>query len=486
MAGRITRRGPRPARRLTPRVEGLAARALLSAGGLGPPLGRFIAPGVLAPTAIARRIQPALHVDPHNAVNRQLDSGLLGPGFDRVALQVQLQGTPTANTLADRVLARPFVHSVLRDNDTYTLLNNLFYGSLPSATAAQQILPVPPTFEVQIRVPINQVSAQNPDGSYTVTIMPNDPVFPPDVIPAISGTFTVNLPSTNVYLFPAFGFADVYVPVGQIPSYGTANAASFQDVLLPAYASTGPALLSALRSGLSVGAPTALPTVPGLRLVNAFQQDPGLPRFAFAPFASSFRLAASGGLLNTLTAVQQSQVATGLGQFLNVLNNWTSASSAQLVQFAGSKPASQLLPPIPTTPLNGTVQVTLGSIQPPGTNAPERVDVGYIFDRAGDYGLVLSARGPLSTTVPNPPPNPVVAGDVQVEVSNAASLTQLSGWWPVEGVTEGSVLSGGLATTNQGGVTTFAASAGYGLGLEYGLGVQYTTVIPLGNVNALP
>ena len=36
-----------------------------------------------------------------------------------------------------------------------------------------------------------------------------------------------------------------------------------------------------------------------------------------------------------------------------------------------------------------------------------------------------------------------------------------------------------------GGISTFSASAGNGFGLEYGTGVGYSQVIPLGNVYAL-
>jgi hypothetical protein len=120
------------------------------------------------------------------------------------------------------------------------------------------------------------------------------------------------------------------------------------------------------------------------------------------------------------------------------------------------------------------------------TDFPERLDVGYIFARNGDYGIILTARGPLSNTPFAPPPNTIAAGDIQTEVSNATSLSQLNGWRIIEGTSEGSGLSGGVSATNANGVATFAASAGYGAGFEFGLGVRFSLVIPLGNVNTGP
>ena len=66
------------------------------------------------------------------------------------------------------------------------------------------------------------------------------------------------------------------------------------------------------------------------------------------------------------------------------------------------------------------------------------------------------------------------------------SLTALNGQRTVEGLTQGTALESGVETaTYANGVKTFAASAGYGSGLEFGTGTAYTQVIPLGNVYAL-
>jgi hypothetical protein len=80
----------------------------------------------------------------------------------------------------------------------------------------------------------------------------------------------------------------------------------------------------------------------------------------------------------------------------------------------------------------------------------------------------------------------VVGGDIRVEVSNAPSLSALNGSRVVEGITQGGGASGSLETSRTAsGVATSAASVGYGSGLEFGTGVAYTEVIPLGNAFAL-
>src|SRR3954469_4293870 len=87
MPGRNARRCPWPSRRMTPLLEALDTRILLSWGGVGPRLGHFVAPAA----ALPRGIRPAITVDPHNTINHFLGNRL-GPGVDRIARQVELQG----------------------------------------------------------------------------------------------------------------------------------------------------------------------------------------------------------------------------------------------------------------------------------------------------------------------------------------------------------------------------------------------------------
>jgi hypothetical protein len=205
-----------------------------------------------------------------------------------------------------------------------------------------------------------------------------------------------------------------------------------------------------------------------------------------------FRLAVDRKLF-TLSSGQQAEVTAGFNQFTMAVNGLNQAGTFQ--------PA---VPPAPPTlangPLGGTLQVSVGALrrlahvasplsglQLPGIgNFPGRIDAGYVFARNGDYGLVLTARGPLLSAPANLSSADLVGSDVNIEVSNAPNLAALNGKRTVEGVTLGSVLSGGLgASNNANGVRTFSASAGYGTGLEFGTGVAYTQVIPLGNVFAL-
>ena len=156
-------------------------------------------------------------------------------------------------------------------------------------------------------------------------------------------------------------------------------------------------------------------------------------------------------------------------------------------------------PPAPAVgPLDGTLVISAGALrnlinvspalsglQLFGINFPGRIDTGYAFARNGDFGLVLTARGPLKSAPAGFSSNNLVGGDVGIEVSNAQSLQDLNGTRVEEGVTVGAALMSSLTESNQGGIATFGATVGYGTGFEFGTGVSYTQVIPLGNVNAL-
>jgi hypothetical protein len=195
----------------------------------------------------------------------------------------------------------------------------------------------------------------------------------------------------------------------------------------------------------------------------------------------------------TLNSTQQAAVTAGLTSFQNTV--------AALNATGAFQPKAPPAPPkLVTGPLNGTLEVSLGvlrnltnvapglsGLQLPGiANFPGRLDVGYVFDQAGDFGLILTARGPLFGTPTNVASPNLVGGDIQIEVSNAKSLAALTGQRLAEGLYQGTGISSGLAaSSNANGVSTFAASIGYGSGLEFGTGTAYTQVIPLGNVYAL-
>jgi hypothetical protein len=80
----------------------------------------------------------------------------------------------------------------------------------------------------------------------------------------------------------------------------------------------------------------------------------------------------------------------------------------------------------------------------------------------------------------------MIGGDIRIEVSNATSLMALNGLSQVEGLTQGGGQAGDLdSSKTTSGASRFGASVGYGSGLEFGTGMAYTQVIPLGNAFAL-
>jgi hypothetical protein len=453
--------------------------------GLGPHLGHFVAPQLAPEKRHVRALRPALHVDPHNAINRALQ-GLLGPGLDRIARQVQFFHPTSKDALSSRVLGQPFVHSVLSNNDTWTLLGG---RSLNGVLTAQQLSADSSAGIVTLTLPQSDLTALG-DPS-VIFVKPGDPapgppgtVFPFGFIVEVPAVAILFNPETSE--FPK-GSITVEVPLSQIPTAAQITSSDNQNNLSAIYGSTGPTLEALFQSGDVQSSPTAVPTVPGLRLVDALRQNHNFPDPTTVRFFRLMRIAADKKALNpnNLNATQAAAFADGLNAFLGVVNNWTTDSTAQLDRLLVSQTPGELVPTLIRGPLKSTLAVTAGVVQTMSLALPERIDVGYVFASNGDYGLLLSARGQLSTSVPSTVPNQVTAGDIQTEVSNAPSLGALGGWRIVEGLTEGSVLSGALAATNSNNVATFAASAGYGAGLEYGLAMRYTQLIPLGNVFTL-
>ena len=480
MAGQRPRRAPRTRRDLAPGIEALDARELLSTG-LGPRLGHFVAPGPGRDGFRGRILRPAQSVDAHQALNRALASRL-GPGLDRIERQVEFQDTSAPDSLSERVLAQPFVHALFRSNDTFTLLSAPWIDQVFAPPAVSALTGVDPTALVAFEVPLSRVQVGPPN---VVNILPGD-----SVTGAINTTFPngfqLIVPASEIAYTPN-GTAVFSVPLSQIPEAArpveTTAARSIE--LGQLYATTGPLLLDAIRSGVAQGSPTGLPGVPGLRLTDLLRDPRLLSQQARGRFAQMMRVAVDRHL-STPNPTQQVAIAQGVDAFLSVTGNWTPLAGAQLAQAQAARPGASLIPILPAGSLTGTLAVSSSIVRPPMAGGPERFEVGYLFDRQGNYGLVLSARGPLSTTPTVTSTGGVVAGDVQVESSSATDLRQLAGWRIVEGAYQGSVLAGGLQSTNQDGLATFAASAGYGAGLEYGLGVRYTQIIPLGNVFGRP
>jgi hypothetical protein len=289
------------------------------------------------------------------------------------------------------------------------------------------------------------------------------------------------------------GLIAVQIPQSSIPLNAPPPTITtqFTGTFANVFAATGPLIVSALQTGLPLHAPNAPFTVPGLRLERVLAHDSNLPLASTHLFLRSFRIAVSRGVFN-LNSTQLSQVQQALVQF-----NTVASSFNQNGTFTPAIPPAA--PPLPKGQLGGTLEVSIGALSelvnvaagqnglqlPQIGNFPGRIDVGFVIARNGDYGLALTLRGPLYPA-PSFPPNDNVGSTIQIEASNAPNLNSLNGLRTVEGLSIGTALMGTVSTSlTATGVSTFATSAGYGAGMEYGTGVAYTQVIPLGNLNAL-
>lgn len=481
MQGRRLRQGLRRAPRgLSPTLEAMDARLLLSTGvsltrhSLGP----YLVPAAVRP----RAPQSSQVLDAHLALNDYL-AGVLGPQeLGPIQQQVEENETSNRTALAQKVLEQPYVHSLLSNRDTYQLLNSQAMLEVVGVIGATDNTP---TQEGTVRYLVPPSSLLTIEGDTIVVQIPPSG--------GIDG-FIANVPRTNVRE-RTDGNYNVDVPQSQLPenppppiSFSLATGS-----LSDAYRQTGPLLTEALRTGSHRRAPNAPRTVPGLRLVQALSRSRVFPvGVARHTFTRLLRVAVDRNVFATSTARSES-IQNGVADFL---------TQVQALQDAGSFSQGQAIAgPLPGRPLDGTLEVTVGAWRnltgiapgldglqlPGGINFPGRIDVGYVIARNGDFGLILRARGPLLTNPPIGGADNLVGGDLRFGFSNATRLDDLNGLaTQSEGLTVGAALAGGAsASVNDRGVTTFGASAGYGVGLEYGTGVTYTRVIPLGNINAL-
>jgi hypothetical protein len=259
-----------------------------------------------------------------------------------------------------------------------------------------------------------------------------------------------------------------------------------------AYTSTGGLIDAALSTSTKQSALNAASDVPGLRLVAALAHNQYFAKSEAAGVIQTLHIAEERQVLS-LSAAQQDLVAAGYAQFLANVN----ALNAQGV-FTPSTPP--LAAKLPGGHLKNTVEVSLGSFRVldgvaasqsglplPGIgNFTGRIDLGFVINRSGNFGLVITAQGPVSDSPLGITSTNLVGGDVRITVSNAPNLSSLGGLSQVESLTQGGGQSGNLeASRNSDGVSTFAASTGYGSGFEFGTGIAYTEVVPLGNAFAL-
>jgi hypothetical protein len=438
-----------------------------------------ISPYIQASTVRPRVSVPVQIVNAHDAVNNYM-AALLGADIQPIQQVVETQNTAQRSTLINRVLSNDFVHTTLSDQDTFTLLNSPGMGSLIGFSNSQASQSTTAATVTYVLTQSDILSIGEPDSIVSVPSSGNLPGF-------------IAVVPTSGIRFLSTGFVSVQIPQSEVPANAPppSNLTELTGALANVFAETGPVIVSALQTGLPVRAPNAPFSVPGLRLAHVALSNPYYPLNSTRYFLRMFRIAVNRGVFN-LDSTQLAQVQAALQQL-----ETTATALNQQGTFTPAVPPPP--PPLPSGSLAGTLEVSIGDLwnlvsvapgitglQLPGVgNFPGRIDIGYVFDRKGDYGLVLTLRGPLNSSPPAKPADNIGAS-VQVQVSNAKNLGQLNGLATVEGLSIGTALLGTVSSTRtDSGISMYATSAGYGTGLEYGTGVSYTQVIPLGNINAL-
>lgn len=459
--------------RLVLSFEALDERVLLASGFR--PLGPYLDPGTVRP----RVSSAAPQVNPHLAINQYL-AGLLGQS-ELVALQRQVEGRDTSASalLTQKVLEQPFMHAMFSDRDLYTLLNS---------AAMQEI------------IGFDQLSDNAANDQTVRYTLPQSAILSlgsPDSIVAVPASdtaagFIATVPTANIRVLQS-GFITADIPRSAIPPNAPAPEVItvVTGTLGNAYQATGPILNNALLTARHRPGPNVARTVPGLRLSRALQTTRAFPVGAVAAYQRLLRAAVERNVFQP-TADQQALIQNTLEEFAQTVGSL----QEQGVFEPDVPPVS---PPPVKRALGRTLAVTSGAVRDLvnvaasqaglpllGTNFTGRVDVGYIVAKNGDYGLILTARGPLQGAPGGINSQDLVGGDLRIEVSNAPSLMALDGQVRTEeGLIVGSALMGTVTSANSGGIATFAASAGYGSGLAFGTGISYTRVIPLGNINAI-
>jgi hypothetical protein len=512
MSGRESVRGTWTSRRLSPRVEELDRRELMTAGGLPHSLGPFVGPSQFGP----RITQPAKVVNAHNSIE-QLLSTVLGPGLD----QVQANGKSAFDiphaVLKQTVLDQPYVHSILSNGDVYLLFQSQAFNSLIGSQQVSGVMPAgsqgssstttttttsttttstPSTTSTAPTTPDPLIAFSIPQQATIRSLGESTSIIQVNPVGGNAGFFAT-VPTSNIRIVsqgpPTMG--SVQIPQSSLPAGFPNPTPTFISIgtFSSTYASTAPLLNQIFNAGVQGVSPNAPNAVPGLRVAPfLLHHDPFPSHAARKDFERALRLAVQRGVF-TLNDAQSTAVSNGVSQF--------AVQVQSMIANNAFTPTVPLQPPgLPSGSLSGTLEISVGVVRrlldvdpsisglalPVLGNFPGRLDVGYVFDRAGNFGIILTLRGPLLNANPVPTPVDVASGDVRVEVSNARRIGSLTGRRLVEGVQVGSGVSSGLESSRtDGGFSTFSASAGNGSGLEYGTGVGYSTVIPLGNVFAL-
>jgi hypothetical protein len=469
---------------LKPYAERLDARVMLAAS--GHTLGPYIAPATITP----RVTQPSAEQSVRIAINNYLAAILGETQLKPIQAQVLAQKTGTRVQLTERILQQPFVQTLFGTRDTYTLLNSAAMGELIGVNVISDRLQTDNT--VRYLLPDASAILAFGSASATVQIPPND---------GVDG-FIAEVPLANLRK-RSDGLYTVDVPRDRLPANAptpvTINVVT--GALQQTFQETGPILSSALLTGQHTPTPNAPRTVPGLRLARFLGTNAAFPAAAAQRrMLRQLRIAVSREVY-TPDSRQIAEIQAALAAFLLEVDD--------LNQSGVFTPQAPPVAPIPIRgPLNGTLVVSVAAIRdltdvpvplrglPLGEvtdtqavsraiNLRGRIDVGYLIDKAGNFGMILTARGPLLANPPGFTSSNTIAGDVRIEVSNASTIQQLGGIRVEEGLTVGAALQSTLGMSNSAGIAAWSTSVGYGSGFQYGTSVAFSKVIPLGNINAL-
>ena len=483
---RRSRRG-----RLTPGAESwqLEPRVVLSnvgprVGPFLPPVNLFMPPGVSGPRATMR----GLGANPHQQINQTLRE-TMGPGLPKVQRHVAFYGTAVYSELGNTVRGNPSFNALFSRHDTFRLLRSAlvdagirFGGGAIDPNVGELVVTSPPSTIGPVQNGVREITV-NFGGSAVSFVV--DGAIP---VQTNGGTQIIRIPRSSL-------------------------DETTQALLLNQQRGSGQTVFGGLGADILEGLQTARPTqgpsapenVPGLRLYNqAFRNNRSpLPNFHRTPFAEYIRLASANRLFD-LTPNQRRLINDRLNQFYNTARDLYINGAFNTPD---QPPLDRL--PAPNRTLDGTLMVSIGGLRElyqPGANSPTgedsifgldlpgiedvgdtlgfpgRLEVGYVFDRQGNFGLAISVRNPLTNTIPGLQQANKITGDVAVEVSNARNIRQLSGYRGVEGITVGTAISGGILASDANGVQTYSISSGYGAGIEFGVGARFTEIIPLGNV----
>ena len=480
----------------------------MTAGGLPNSLGPYVVPSHFGP----RVTQPAKVVNPHTSIDKLL-STILGPGLDQVQAASKSLGDSPRAVLKQTVLDQSYVHSTLSNGDVYTLFGS---PALTSLLGSQQVSGLTSTNSPASSAATSTTSTSSTTSSGSTTTPAPDPLIAFSVpqqatiqsIGALTSIVQVNpsggsagffatVPTANLRIAsqgpPIMG--SVLIPQSSLPAGFPTPTTSVISIgtFASTYATTAPLLDQILNAGVKGVSPNAPNSVPGLRLAPfLLHHNPFPSQLAAKDFAKALRLAVQRNVF-TLDEAQTTAVSAGVSRFAGQVQSMITTG-------AFTPPVPERATSLPSGSLSGTLELSSGVARrlldvnpavsgldlPVLGNFPGRLDVGYVFDRSGNYGIMLTVRGPLQNANSVPTPVDVASGDVRVEVSNAKNIGALTGGGVVEGVEVGSGVSSDLGISKySSGISTFSASAGNGFGLEYGTGVVYSTVIPLGNVYAL-